>query len=220
KEKKKEFKEVQKEIINKKKYPNLEEYQERLYRMILYCIGRHDWYDKIRLHFLDIGLAFCASSIAAITLISKYWTGLCFFTKIFILLAVLIILILGLLLIYFYNESLGEDHPYRKIADIRSWYFIYNLPYLMDSSLSKNKDEAKKQIESVINSFKASTNRWLEYTEDPYDFIREDLEQVFILQLLQKYRYQFIKRMSKYLSGGLILASIFSILALISHLSN
>jgi len=43
--------------------PNQEQrLRDRLYRMIEYAAGRHDWYDDQRHRFLQIGLALMASS--------------------------------------------------------------------------------------------------------------------------------------------------------------
>ena len=177
--------------------------QDRLYRMIDYAIGRHDWYEEQRTRFLQIGLAVTAASAALATLLVRLSGGISWLPLLVLGLSVFSLLLTGVVLIYLYNSGIGQSHPYRKIADIRSWYFKYNVPDTLPDQLSESPETGRRQVENVSENLKRFLDRWLEYTDEPKKFIEEDLEQVFILQLLQRYRSQQIKSLSSTLTWGI-----------------
>ena len=197
--------EIKQSLVKGTTLYNKEKISERLHRMILYAIGRHDWYED-RLHrLLNIGVAFVAASVASATFLSAASQSITILTIIFGWLATASVLGTGLFLISYYNSRLARNHPYRKIVDIRSWYFIYNFPSGLRDTLSNEFGKAKQEIEETIQSYQTFFSRWLEYSGEEDRFIEEDLEQVFVLQLLQRYRFQAVKTMSNILNYGITL---------------
>ncbi len=192
---------------------------ERLYRMILYTLGRQDWYDNRMHRLLNIGIAFIATSVALATFMSAVNPHIQLITRIFGWLTTGCIFSIGISLTSYYNSKLARDHPYRKIVDIRSWYFIYNFPSGLKDNISKNFEETKKQVEETIDAYRVFLNRWLEYSSEQDKVIEEDLEQVFILQLLQKYRYQAVKNMSRILYYGIYVTVVLAGVAILGHVS-
>lgn len=212
--------EMKRSLVKSASFYDKEKISERLHRMILYAIGRQDWYDDRQHRLLNIGLALIASSVAIATFISATLEYLPLLSKIFGWLTVLCIFGTGLSLVYYYNRQLARDHPYRKVVDTRSWYFIYAFPTKLKDSLSRNFGQAKQQIEQTTDAYRVFMKRWLEYAPDQDRFIEEDLEQVFILQLLQRYRFQAVSIMSKMLYYGICLAAIFTIIAILGYVLN
>lgn len=78
----------------------------------------------------------------------------------------------------------------------------------MEEEISNDKYKAIEQVENVKENVKLFTERWVEYAKEEKGFIKEDIEQVFILQVLQRYKYQQVKKLSKYLTRGLTTSAI------------
>jgi len=220
KEAKRRAQEMKQNLVKETDFYDKDKISERLYRMILYTIGRHDWYED-RLHrLLNIGVSFIAASVLLATFMSALGLHLTILSLIFGWLTTVSVLCTGVSLVYYYNSRLARNHPYRKIVDIRSWYFIYNFPSGLKDALSKKFDKAKQEVEETIQGYEAFLTRWLEYSRDKNRFIEEDLEQVFILQLLQRYRFQAVKTMSRVLYYGIWVTVLFAIVAILGYIFN
>ncbi len=187
---------------------------DRLYKMIEYSIGRHDWYDEQRNKLLQLGIAILGAAAVISAVVLSLGEKFSLFSGILLWLFVLGLFSTGLLLIINYSSTIGQNHPYRELVDIRSWYFKYSFPSGLKESLSSKKETAKIEIKEVVDAFKNYLTRWVEYATKKDEFIKEDLEQVFILQLLQRYRFQQLKRMSNILKWGLIASCSFLIISL------
>jgi hypothetical protein len=220
KEAKRRTQEMKQNLAKETDFYDKDKISERLYRMILYTIGRHDWYED-RLHrLLNIGVALIAAFVALATLISAISSYITLLSLIFGWLATASVLLTGIGMIYYFNSQIARDHPYRKIVDIRSWYFMYNFPSGLKDSLSRKFQEKKQEIEETIQAYETFLKRWLEYAPDRDRFIEEDLEQVFILQLLQRYRFQAVKTMSRILYCGIYATILFAAVAILGHVLN
>ena len=217
KEAKSRVQQVKHDLVSKASFYDKEKISERLHRMILYAVGRQDWYDDRQHRLLNIGLALIAGSGALAVFGANIVTYLPPLSMRFGLVLLLSVLGTGIGLVYSYRRQIARDHPYRKLVDIRSWYFIYTFPSPLKDSLSKKFSRAKQQIEETIEAYRACLNRWLEWSPDQDRFIEEDLEQVFILQLLQRYRYQGVKTMSRTLFYGTCVSATFLVLAILAY---
>ena len=181
--------------------------RERLSSMIEYAIGRHDWYDEQRNRFLQIGLALMAAMAAVAAVFSQTATSIGL-TAVLFWLFLSVGFLTGVVLLVVYNQSVAKDHPYRKIADIRSWYFAYNFPSGLRDTLSSETSRAKKEVEDIITALDCFLDRWLEFAKNPEVLFAEDLEQVFILQILQRYLAQQVKLLSRILFWGVMLTAL------------
>lgn len=177
---------MKQDLVKETGFYDKDKISERLYRMILYAVGRHDWYED-RLHrLLNIGVAFVAASVALATFMLAVGLNITMLSTIFGWFTTFSVFLTGISMVYYYNSRLARDHPYRKIVDTRSWYFIYNFPSGLKDALSKKLDKAKQEVEETIQGYQEFLTRWLEYSRDEDRFIEEDLEQVFTLQILQR----------------------------------
>jgi len=192
------------------------ELSDRLKDMIMYAIGRHDWYDEQRLRFLTVGLALLAAFAALATVLTSLSDNLLILTSVIGWVGILCGFATGIALLYLYNSGVERDHPYRYIADIRSWYFIYGLRGKLPTAISKRDGIARKQKQQILNAYKNNMKRWYDCASEPNGFLKEDLQQVFILHVLQRYRYQDVKRMSKTLFYGMLITLIVFLLAIAS----
>ena len=210
--------ELEKNAISGAKLDPIQEglIRDRLYRMIEYAISRHDWYDDQRYRFLQIGLALMAAGAALLSAFSALSKTLMISIQAFYCLLAIGIAVFGtgLSLVYLYNKGVARDHPYRKIVDISSWYFAYNFPSGLSDHLSSSQDLAKKQVKESFDCLERFFGRWLQLAKENQGFLKEDLEQAFILLLMQRYRYQQVKQMSSTLFLGMVTATLLILLTL------
>ena len=192
------------------------ELSSRLKEMILYAVGRHDWYDEQRLRFLTVGLALLAAFAALATILTSLSDNLLVLTSVLGGVGILCGFFTGIALLYLYNSGIGRKHPYRYIADIRSWYFIYGLRGKLPTAISGRDPIARKQKQQILDAYKNYIKRWYDWANEPNCFFKEDLQQVFILHVLQRYKYQNMKRMSKTLFCGMLITLIVFLLAIAS----
>jgi hypothetical protein len=177
--------------------------QDRLYRMIDYGAGRQDWYEDQRHRFLQIGLGLLAAGAAGAAFVATVVSAQAMGTKLAAWLATICLLGVGLALVVFYNRQTGLDHPYRRVVDIKTWYFKYTFPSRLADRQSRKLHRAKTQVQEIVDSMPVFLERLFSVREEEQGFIKEDLEQVFVLQLLQRYRSQQVKKLSNILSWGL-----------------
>lgn len=185
--------------------------QDRLYKMIDYTVKRHDWYVDQCHRLLQIGLALIATAAAIAAILVKLEN----LARAMDYLAWAFALSLfgtGLLLVYLYNSYLSGVHPYRKVVDIHSWYFAYRFPQPLDPNLSRSPEKAKQQVGQEKKYIAEYFARFLPHSKDRSSLIREDIEQVAILLILQRYRAQQVKAMAQSLFRGLLFTFIFPLL--------
>lgn len=190
--------------------------RERLYRVIEYAIDRHDWYENQRHRFLALSLGLLAVVATLSPVVASLATRIPVILLFSTALALLWIAITGFRMILIYSDLIGPPYPYRTLADIRSWIFRYNFSSHSSTPwLNDNESIATAQVAEIVTAFKHFKSRWLEFAQDPGLFIAEDFEQVFILQLLQKYRADNLKKMTTILINGVyifLLLLLFSVL--------
>jgi len=190
--------------------------QERLYKMIDYTVKRHDWYVDQCQRMLQIGLALIATGGAIAALFAKLeslpritqFVAWAFATSFFGT---------GLVSVHLYNRYLAGDHPYRKVVDIHSWYFAYRFPQRLDPNLSKSPETAKQQVDQEASYIKQYFAKFLTHAKDRVSVIREDIEQVAILLILQRYRAQQTQKMSQWLFNGLKVSALFFVVLIGSY---
>ncbi len=191
--------------------------QERLNRMIDYAIGRFDWYENERHKFLGIALI-ALPILAAQARFSLDLPSPHPLSSVFGVLSSLVGFGSALAMMHIYVSASEAPHPYRKLADIRSWYFRYSLRGKLEPRLDDDPDKAKEQVERVLRAYKNFSSRWAELLKKKKGFLEEDLQQVFILQLLQKHRQENLKEMVAILKVGTILYVAFLGLAIITYI--
>jgi|SRR5215213_486963 len=182
-----------------------EAFQDRLYRMIDYGIKRFDWYEEQRFKFLQIALALVTVTAGLSGFLANVRNSLSPLALGLSFGAVATLLFTGIKLMLIYNELRNITYPYTKIADIRSWFFRYNFTNLLPPALSNDSDQSVKEVKEVATAYQTFVERWTEYAKKPKGFVEEDLQQVFILQVLQSYRRQSLERMVTLLNWGVII---------------
>jgi hypothetical protein len=178
--------------------------REKVFRAIDYAIKRHDWYEDQRARIFQIILAISGLALTILGFFVKdvlkdvphFLPSYCSIAGFF-----LIILITLSVAVFQYNKELDADRPYRSISDIRFWFFRYNLP--LHSSAGKEIDDIQSRAKAVAGERRRFFKRIVEnfYSDKS---LREDLEQLFILQVLQLYKTESLTRLRWLLAYGVL----------------
>ncbi|MCA0933108.1 hypothetical protein LCM02_11640 [Lutimonas saemankumensis] len=216
---KSQFKESEDTIIDLKNLSEdeISNIQERLYKMIDYSSSLHERYDRQRNGLLQIGLTLIAASSGIGTIVHNISIDSSVLTNSFLWVFISVLFLTGLIILINFARKIELNHPYRKVADIRSWYFKYNFPKVFSDRLKGDISDQKTQVKEVNDAYGDFLSRWMEYANEKDRFVKEDLQQVFILQLLQRFKFQQVKSMKLILVYGLIVGSIFLALTLIAY---
>lgn len=191
--------------------------QDRLYKMIDYAVKRHDWYVDQCHRLLQIGLALIATGAAVGAILVKFdspGTPAPYLGWIF----ALALFGIGIRLVYLYNNYLSGDHPYRKVVSIRGWFFKYHFSEDLSPNLSHKREIAKQQVSEEADYIEKYFRSFVIDAKNPPSLMREDIEQVAILLILQRYRAQQVKIMASSLFKGLVFALIVFVLLIGSTL--
>jgi len=184
---------------------NEDKIQERLYNMINYAIGRFDYYSEQKHKFLNLGLSFIGISATFIGILLSNKASVPEFLRICGYVNSTVLSITGIIMLIIYNKYMTADYPYRKIMDIQSWYFKYKFSDKLDYQLSKTKNKADQQLLEVTMSYMNSVYNWTNKTKTKNYFIKEDIEQVAILHLLQKYGRDCVNKMKRTMNWGIVI---------------
>jgi hypothetical protein len=191
--------------------------KERLYKQIDYQARRFDWYEDQRHRLLQIGLALLALMGVLLVPAFKFANSIHWIPAGFVGLTLITLLLTGIHIMVLYGSGRSKNYPYRDVADIRSWYFKYNLPK-EPPILGQDDSVRGRQVAETIESFRTFSDRWTEFAATDSRFLVEDLEQVFILQVLQSYSYQSRRQMLLALDRGIIGTILFLWIAGIAYL--
>ncbi|GAF05971.1 hypothetical protein [Saccharicrinis fermentans] len=192
--------------------------QERLYNMINYAIGRFDYYSEQKHKFLNLGLSFIGVSATFLGILLSNSNSIPDFLKLCGYINSIVLFITGIIMLIIYNNYMTANYPYRKIMDIHSWYFKYKFSDKLDYRLSKKKKKADKQLLEVTKSYMSSVYNWTNKSKTKNYFLKEDIEQVAILQLLQKYSRDCVNKMKKTMNWGIAIFISVPVLILIKDL--
>lgn len=196
--------------------PKTKDFDEQAYFLnkiqtaIQYAIGRHDWYEQQRSTIYQMTLAgasfmfvICGMALGATDAVLFHFGYFAVFTV-----AIAVISVVAAL--WRYNSELDADRPYRSVSDIRFWYFRYNFPdHSSQSKADTNIEIATAELEQRKRFF----NKIDGYATLNAS-VREDLEQLFILQILQRYKSESLTRLRwtlAYMIGAFCLHIILSL---------
>lgn len=187
--------------------------QERLYRMIDYAIRRLDDYSTQRHRYLTLATGLIGFSAAFLGIYANNFARINSPSAFFAALGLFLLILSGIIVVLIYNCTTTPDYPHRQIMDIKSWYFIYKFDKELKREMSKNITQAKSQVEGVARSYLNGVEDWITSAKKPQYFIKEDIEQVATLHLLQKYGRDSLDNMKTVMTAGIVL---FGILLLVS----
>jgi len=173
-------------------------FSDKLSRAIDYAIKRHDWYEDQRSRVFQIIVAICSIMLTVIGFTIKAANGQTAATFLPIILNTVSSLIIA---IYYYNIELDADRPYRLVSDIRFWFFRYNLPQA--GTFVERQDRESAKAERVLLERKEFFSR-LTSDFSATKSLREDTEQLFILQLLQRSKSESLQKLRWLMSYTII----------------
>jgi len=220
------FREVFEEKIKKNiksilKHQNKEEIKERLKRMINYAVSRHDYYESYRRNYLNISIGIIGFAGILSTLVLNLIKNISINSLSFFIFGIFYLFATGFILIWYYARKTSPDYPYRLWADTKSYFHKYSLQKVeYIDNMFENKNKKNSRAKNTADNFLKFSLAWLDLLHDEEKIILEDLEQVYILFLLQDYKRKFTKEMAKALSFGISIASFSFLIGLILSFIN
>jgi hypothetical protein len=184
---------------------------KKLSSAIDYAIKRHDWYEEQRAKMFQASVAILTIVLTALTIMSRVGSLSAQPTAWLVAGLSAGCLLSMLRVAYLYNVELDADRPYRLISDIRFWYFRYNLPGQVAGGEVVDNKQAVALAQSVADQRKQFVERALSNAE-LVSSVREDLEQLFILQVLQHHKSESLKKLRHVLSFLLTFATVEAVL--------
>ena len=169
----------------------IEYLEKKISNSINYAINRHDWYENQRKSIFQFILTGFSIVIALNGLILKSTETIASSEKYFLIFSFLLAILPVTFALWHYNHELDSDRPYRLVSDIRYWYFRYNLPEKSDNLADAT---TLTKAEAVLSERKIFFDRCCE-NFDYAKSVREDLEQIFILHVLQRYKHESLKKL-------------------------
>jgi len=168
---------------------NYEFIQTKVYKAIDYSISRHDWYENQRNRIFNIVIWLSGFILTFIGLMMKNSDVKIIETPplLAILITVAISLITGL---YLYNKELDSDRPYRLVSDVKFWFFRYNLP--------AHSEKTKDYLHGIATEVLKERTKFFDRISENFTIansMREDFEQLFILQVLQRYKSESLTKL-------------------------
>ncbi|ESY22419.1 MULTISPECIES: hypothetical protein [unclassified Mesorhizobium] len=187
--------------------------QDRAYRMIEYAVGRHDWYEDQRGKLFQAALGMLSFIAAAAAIVNS--VGGSRYFVFFLGLGLVVLGITACRLIVMYTHVSEKNHPHRKAADIKSWYYRYTVSGDVIDDLDDlfGHDDKEAAVEDVRRNFR-NFLKAISGSLDREVMLKEDLQQVFILYLLQNYRQTNLKKMYSVTKKGTVTSMFFFGLAL------
>jgi len=180
---------------------------QRVDELILYAIGRSDYYEDYRTRYLTLSAELLAFSVAFLSLVRSFVSPL----PILILFGAALLLLMCLLnLLLYLKESVYPDYVHRSVSDV-PWYYRYNLNRWKEKGkyVGKEDDQKKKYLLDLYDNIIKRVSDTKEKA------IKQDIEQLTILFVITAYKVKFSERMQRILTFGLVSFGIFSLLQLV-----
>jgi hypothetical protein len=188
---------------------------KKIFAAIDYAIKRHDWYEDQRSRIFQATLTMLSVVLAVLAIGVKATDNLPAPYPFMLLEFAVCTAILLVRMLWLYSSELNADRPYRLVSDVVFWFFRYNLPEKSRGLGSRT--DALPAAEAVLKERETFFRRSI--ANFPIvESMREDLEQLFILQILQRYKSESLIKLQWVLNYFLIFGSIQVVFLLIIRL--
>lgn len=203
----------------------------RLNQMINYAVGRYDWYEDQRQKRLTLALAIGALSGATVPIIFNEKLQEYYFSTLFFSLAIIALLCTSFYTISIYLKGQSLEYTHRSgLATISSWYH-YGLPSQKTPSIGEYLSDKKRsdlftqktfptdeKVKVLSESFEKFVERFANMAKDELEFIREDLQQVYILYIFQSISRTNNRLMVDALKKGVNVVMVLVFMAIVSFI--
>ncbi|NHZ48742.1 hypothetical protein [Nitratidesulfovibrio liaohensis] len=158
--------------------------EERLRYMIEYAVGRIDWYENQFQSITNFGIGLVTALSAIVPMVFQATEGMTIGKiLLFRTFPSFAILLLVMTMAFFVMKKRWYAH--RDVANIKSWYFVYNV----HPDLGKFSDGISKesQVGLVVDGYRIYCERIMRVMNDELSRMVDDVEQIYVLFMIQKY---------------------------------
>lgn len=195
----------------------LAELQRNLTHLIDHIANRIEYAETRRSNIAILGSTVVAASIAILTLVL---TNIDYVPiKSMLICMSMTGIIFGALVLFVFAKQTNFRYPFTKVAQTRKWFYRYSLrnyeaftaPFIFDQS---EKDFQKSKDEYASQWTEFYTNN-IEDLKDLRKNIAQDLEQVYLMHVNERYKNLFLTQLRSIFSYGIVITVVLGILALL-----
>lgn len=126
------------------------------------------------------------------------------------------IIIIGILLFVLYSLQTNYKYPFNQVTTTWKWFYRDALIDLSDISIPFTCYECENNRNNIASKITESWPKFInQYTRgilNPKESLFQDIQQVYVLHLNEKYKNMFLSNLRKLLNWGLILVGIVTLI--------
>jgi hypothetical protein len=175
---------------------------ERTYRMIEHVMGRVDYYEDLRIRYVNMSITLLLVSLGFITLFHEWFS-----TLYLLVMPFLWLIMICFIEVYLFLRHQSPSYPYGQF--IRDpWFYEY---FLSTESCAdfrtiwpwKRKQTMRKVMIPVLEDLKKwFKQEWMRETES---MLKDDMEYFFLMSAIFANKKRHVRDMSKVMSWGLLI---------------
>lgn len=177
----------------------------RLADMRKHATERHDYYERYRTQYLAVGLAMMPLSFAIGIFILNFvnTAGVPLPRATVAGLGVLAFVVTGLAVLFSYIQGTSVNYCYRGVARTWSWYHGYTgLAGAGDADRLRPQQRREDRI-AFAQALRQFGDEWIAFMGSPWRPLAEDIEQVFILFVLQGVKRRQVQHLAILVKWGI-----------------
>jgi hypothetical protein len=187
---------------------------KKVFAALDYAIKRHDWFEDQRSRIFQVSLTILSIVLGVLAIGAKASDSLTAPYPFILLVFAGGTTILLIRMLWLYSSELNADRPYRLVSDVAFWYFRYNLP---GESHGRSFHADAQAAASAVLKEREIFFRRIVANFPIIESMREDIEQLFILHVLQRYKSESLKQLQWVLNCFLIFSALQVVFLLALH---
>jgi hypothetical protein len=187
-------------------------FERKTFAAIDYAIKRHDWFEDQRARMVQMQVTLATVVVTVLVAVTRGGIPSDMSHRAAIVVLAIVPLVYVIRALILYISHLDSDPPYRLVSDIRFWFFRYNLP--KESRAFGLRSDPEKLVEDEL----AARQTFMARIKDNLDLkksLREDLEQLYILQVLQRYKSESLSKLRYMVASFVVFILTVGILSII-----
>lgn len=190
---------------------------KRLADMRKHAVERHDYYERYRNQYLAVGLALLPLSFA----IGGFVLNFINTAKVDVIWAagaaagVITFILTGLAVVFRYVGGTSPNYCYRKVAKAVSWYHAYVDVAGVGDANRLCPDQVRKEVCGFAKALREFGDTWIGAMTDAWRPYAEDLEQVFILFMLQSEKRRQVRSLALCVKWGMSIGAFLLLVGLV-----
>jgi hypothetical protein len=205
------FEDYNESVFKNIKDDNIKAYETRLKGLIEHLARRIEYAESRRNGLLLIGGAILAAGVAVFVNLDKTiaYLPLYYMLGIFSICGIMI----GVLVWYLYSKQVNYKYPFTQVSNSWKWFYRDSLENHKAFNVPWHMFQRKKKYENIKREYEKQATQFLQNQLDLVDTkksILEDLKQLYLLHVNEKYKNLFLTHLRNVIKYGLLVTMIIS----------